>query len=241
MLTLSVAANRQAVAFWNQPIIKPVTILMLRSWYLPSVIVGFCSLNTGDLMFMVPYGLSSAVSTRVSNEFGTGQPEAAKLAARVVIFIALSAGMVIGFTMILLRNFWGHLYSNESEVVTLQEWCRFLQYRSSQMGFIVVSLKFLVIRVLTGCGMQKIGARINLGAFYVAGIPMALLHAFVLHLNGMGLWLGIVCGNLTKLVLLMWITLRINWEKEATKAKDTTVEGQRQSLDETRQLLDQRK
>jgi hypothetical protein len=29
-----------------------------------------------------------------------------------------------------------------------------------------------------------------------------------------GLWLGIVCGTLTKLVLLMWITLRIDWAKE---------------------------
>ena len=29
-----------------------------------------------------------------------------------------------------------------------------------------------------------------------------------------GLWLGIVCGSLTKLLLLMWIVLSINWENE---------------------------
>jgi hypothetical protein len=29
------------------------------------------------------------------------------------------------------------------------------------------------------------GARVNLGAFYLAGIPMAVLLAFVAHLNGM--------------------------------------------------------
>uniref|UniRef100_A0A453T2R1 Uncharacterized protein n=1 Tax=Aegilops tauschii subsp. strangulata TaxID=200361 RepID=A0A453T2R1_AEGTS len=28
------------------------------------------------------------------------------------------------------------------------------------------------------------------------------------------LWLGIVCGSLTKLVLLVWIVLSINWENE---------------------------
>jgi hypothetical protein len=38
---------------------------------------------------------------------------------------------------------------------------------------------------LTGCGEQKIGAHVNLGVFYVAGIPMAALLAFVAHLNGM--------------------------------------------------------
>jgi Na+-driven multidrug efflux pump len=39
--------------------------------------------------------------------------------------------------------------------------------------------------VLTGCGMQKIGAAVNLAAFYLIGIPMAVLLAFVFHLNGM--------------------------------------------------------
>ena len=39
--------------------------------------------------------------------------------------------------------------------------------------------------MLTGSGKQKIGAAVNLGAFYLLGIPMAVLLAFVFHLNGM--------------------------------------------------------
>jgi len=39
--------------------------------------------------------------------------------------------------------------------------------------------------VLTGCGKQKIGAVVNLGAFYLLGIPVAVLLAFIVHLNGM--------------------------------------------------------
>ena len=60
----------------------------------------------------------SRSSTRVSNELGAGQPHAAKLATRVVMCIAMSAGLVLASTMILLRNFWGYLYSNEPEVIT---------------------------------------------------------------------------------------------------------------------------
>jgi Na+-driven multidrug efflux pump len=37
---------------------------------------------------------------------------------------------------------------------------------------------------LTGCGKQNIGAHVNLAAFYLVGIPTAVLLAFVLHLNG---------------------------------------------------------
>ena len=36
-----------------------------------------------------------------------------------------------------------------------------------------------------GYGKQKIGAAMNLGAFYLAGILMAVMLAFVFHLNGM--------------------------------------------------------
>ncbi|KAK3133961.1 hypothetical protein QOZ80_6AG0543300 [Eleusine coracana subsp. coracana] len=195
--------------------------LVLLSGLLPNPkletsVLSIC-LNTGSLMFMVPFGLCTAVSTRVSNELGAGHPQAAKLATRVVLFIALSTGLLIASAMILLRSFWGYMYSNEPQVVT---------YIAKMIPVLAISfftdgLHSSLSGVLTGCGEQKIGARVNLGAFYLAGIPMAVLLAFVIHLNGMGLWLGIVCGSLTKLVLLMWITLRINWEEEANKAKET--------------------
>jgi len=35
-----------------------------------------------------------------------------------------------------------------------------------------------------GCGWQKIGAYVNLGAYYVIGIPTAILLAFVYHIGG---------------------------------------------------------
>ncbi|WVZ58770.1 hypothetical protein U9M48_009001 [Paspalum notatum var. saurae] len=238
-------------------------LLVLLSGLLPNPtletsVLSIC-LNTGALLFMVPFGLCTAIrcelrtdilyicssflyigvfddlpfmcpppppppppsrelySTRVSNELGAGQPQAAKLATRVVMFIALSAGLLLGSAMILLRNFWGYMYSNEPEVVAYI--ARMIPVLA--ISFFTDGLHSSLSGVLTGCGEQKIGARVNLAAFYLAGIPMAVLLAFVLHLNGMGLWLGIVCGSLSKLVLLIWITMRINWEKEAIKAKET--------------------
>lgn len=124
---------------------------MKRSMF-TKLFAGFCSLNTGALLVMVPIGLSTAIrswdsaikcsdmilcyfdpffclesgwflsfllpSTRVWNELGAGNPQAAKLATRVVICMAMTEGSVVAFTMILLRNSWGHMYSDEAEVVT---------------------------------------------------------------------------------------------------------------------------
>ena len=38
--------------------------------------------------------------------------------------------------------------------------------------------------IARGCGWQKIGAYVNLGSYYIVGIPSAVLLAFVLHVGG---------------------------------------------------------
>ncbi|EEF36034.1 conserved hypothetical protein [Ricinus communis] len=77
-----------------------------------------------------------------------------------------------------------------------------------------------------GCGWQKIGAFINLGSYYLVGIPSAVSLAFVLHIGGkistssflnlhsMGLWLGIICALIVQVLSLLTITMRTNWEQE---------------------------
>ncbi|WZZ76716.1 hypothetical protein YC2023_088086 [Brassica napus] len=39
-------------------------------------------------------------------------------------------------------------------------------------------------RVARGCGWQKIGACVNLGSYYLVGVPLGLLLGFHLHLGG---------------------------------------------------------
>uniref|UniRef100_A0A453T3R6 Uncharacterized protein n=2 Tax=Aegilops tauschii TaxID=37682 RepID=A0A453T3R6_AEGTS len=185
--------------------------LVLLSGLLPNPkletsVLSIC-LNTGALMFTVPSGLCAAISTRVSNELGAGRPQVARLATRVVICMAMFAGSVISITMILLRKSWGYMYSNEEEVVTYI--ARMIPvlgvsffidgihtslsgnmseiptlpriYYNLEHGDMLFYLD--ITGVLYGCGEQKIGARVNLAAFYLAGIPLAVLLAFVLHLN----------------------------------------------------------
>ncbi|KAM1098592.1 hypothetical protein ACFX19_016086 [Malus domestica] len=78
-----------------------------------------------------------------------------------------------------------------------------------------------------GCRWQKIGAYVNLGAYYLVGIPLAILMAFVFHAGGKGLWLGIICALIVQVLLLLIVTIRTNWEKQANKAtervSDSTV------------------
>jgi len=104
-----------------------------------------------------------------------------------------------------------------------------------------------------GCGWQKIGAFVNLGAYYIVGIPSVVLLAFVLHIGGkvnilllfavnlvlnisiclklyescdcemQGLWLGIICGLLVQVLLLLTVTLCTDWEKEVRILVNSSV------------------
>uniref|UniRef100_A0A453LNK5 Protein TRANSPARENT TESTA 12 n=2 Tax=Aegilops tauschii subsp. strangulata TaxID=200361 RepID=A0A453LNK5_AEGTS len=198
-------------------------LLVLLSGLLPNPkleasVLSIC-LNTVSLAIMIPFGLGAAISTRVSNELGAGRPEAARLATRVIMVLGLAMGVSVGLLMVSVRNIWGYAYSNENEVV---------EYIARMMPLLSVSIIFdnlqcVLSGIVRGCGLQRIGACVNLSAYYLVGIPAALCFAFVFHLGGMGLWLGIICGVVVQMLLLLAITMRTNWDKEALKAKDRVL------------------
>ncbi|KAL6909663.1 hypothetical protein ACP4OV_001322 [Aristida adscensionis] len=198
-------------------------LLVLLSGLLPNpqleTSVLSITLNTANCVFMIPYGLGVAISTRVSNELGAGRPWKARLAVRVVMFLAVSEGLVMGLVMVTVRYVWGRAYSNGEEVV---------RYVATMMLLLAVSnfldgIQCVLSGVARGCGWQKIGACVNLGAYYGVGTPAACLMAFLLRIGGMGLWMGIMCGVVVQVVLLVVIILSTDWQQEATKANTRVV------------------
>ncbi|MBA0685236.1 hypothetical protein Goari_012909 [Gossypium aridum] len=167
--------------------------------------------NTSYTVWMIPFGLSGAVSTRVSNELGAGNPEA--VAVNVVIVVAICVGLSVGSILILIRNIWGHAYSNEVEVVKYVEVMMPLVATSNFLRLPpVCSLRFSLTYSLMM--IKKIGAYINLGSYYIVGIPCAVLSAFVLNVGGKGLWLGLICALAAQATGLSVVTIRTNWEKQ---------------------------
>lgn len=138
------------------------------------------SLTTSALIYRIPYGFGSAASTRVSNELGAGRPKAARRAAHVVMFLAMIEGLAVSFLLLSVRDIWGYLFTYEVEVV---------RYLPAIMPVLALSNFFDGIQgVLSGtargCGWQKIGAFVNLGAYYLVGLPFAILLTFVFSYGG---------------------------------------------------------
>nr|CAN63544.1 hypothetical protein VITISV_035001 [Vitis vinifera] len=137
-------------------------------------------LTTCAMLFNIYLGIGSAGSIRISNELGAGRPQKAYLAVHAVLILANVFGMLLGSIMFLLRRTWGYLFSNKEEVV---------KYVASMMPLLATSALLDAIQcalsgIVRGCGWQKIGAIVNLGAYYLVGIPCALLFTFDFGLGG---------------------------------------------------------
>ncbi|KAJ4713795.1 Protein DETOXIFICATION [Melia azedarach] len=104
---------------------------------------------------------------------------------------------------------------------------------------ILVAAEMVTIRVLSFASpllwiaykqySQKMGAYVNLGAYYLVGIPVAAVLAFVLHLKGKGLLIGLATGSAIQATLLGLRTIFTNWQKQVSKARHRIFEGDSQS------------
>uniref|UniRef100_A0A3Q7EZP3 Protein DETOXIFICATION n=1 Tax=Solanum lycopersicum TaxID=4081 RepID=A0A3Q7EZP3_SOLLC len=156
-----------------------------------------------------------SICTRISNELGAGRPQAAKIALAAVIVLSATEFVLASITLFVVRNVWGYAFSYEKEVVTyVAEITPILC-----ISIIMDGIQAVLSGVARGSGWQHIGAYVNLGAYYLVGIPAVLLLGFVFHLKGKGLWSGLVAGTTVQCISLSLVTGFTNWEKQAIEAR----------------------
>ncbi|KAF9610579.1 hypothetical protein IFM89_023373 [Coptis chinensis] len=171
-------------------------------------LIAMC-VNTEAVTFMITYGFSAAVSTRVSNELGAGNADRAKNAVSVTLKLSIFLALVVVLSLIFGHNLWASAFSN-SPVIKKDF--------ASMTPLLAISILFdsaqgVLSGVSRGCGWQHLAAWTNLAAFYVIGMPIAILLGFKVHLYTKGLWIGLICGLFCQACTLLLITLRTNWTK----------------------------
>ncbi|KAL6845482.1 hypothetical protein ACP4OV_024977 [Aristida adscensionis] len=173
-------------------------------------LIAMCS-STEAIAFMITYGFSAAVSTRVSNEIGAGNVEKAKNAVSVTL--KLSVLLAASFVLLLAfgHGLWASLFSGSARIVS-----EFAAITPLMVISIVLdSAQGVLSGVSRGCGWQHLGAMTNLVAYYFVGVPLAILFAFKLKLYAKGLWAGLICGLTCQACSLLVITVRTKWSKIA--------------------------
>ncbi|KAL2457541.1 MATE efflux family protein [Forsythia ovata] len=215
-------------------------IIILLSGLLPNPklemsVLSIC-MTTTSLHYNIPYSFGAAASTRISNELGAGKPQAAQVALYAVLILSTVEFVMASTAIFIYRRILGYAFSDEKEVVIyVKEMTPLLS-----LSIIMDSLQAIFSGAARGSGWQKIGAYVNLGAYYLVGIPVALLVGFVSHLRGKGLWIGLVAGATLQSFSFCIITSLIDWEKQAMEARqrifEETVPSQIELVPENEEL-----
>ncbi len=194
----------------------PGTVMLCSEWWAYEVLSIFASLlgtaqvaaqtiilQTASLAFMVPLGLGVACASLVGNAVGAGKKSLAiaigKLSVKSIFVLEVAIGVVI----LLLGPYFVDVFSNDSQVKHVAN--RAIPFLS--LFALIDGLQGVCSGVLRGAGKQFIGAVANLIAFYVIGLPMAWFFCFTLHLGVNGLMLGISCGTIFQVGVLVTMIL----------------------------------
>lgn len=182
-------------------------------------------IQTTALIYVFPSSLSCAVSTRVGNELGANRPHKAKTSAVVVVFVAEIMGLLALTFASVMRDKWARMFTNDSEILRLT----------------VAALPIIGLCELgncpqtVGCGVLRGSARpsaaanVNLGAFYLVGMPVAVVLAFRAGVGFCGLWLGLLSAQVCCAGLMFYVIGTTNWEFQARRAQVLTCGGGEES------------
>ncbi|GAU24341.1 hypothetical protein TSUD_49300 [Trifolium subterraneum] len=211
---------KTGLEWWSYELIVLLSGL-LPNPQLETSVLSVC-LNTIATLYTIPFGIGAAASTRVSNELGAGNPFEARVAVLAAMSLSLIETSIVSSTLFACRHVYGYVFSNDKEVV---DYVTVLAPLVS-LSVIFDSVQGVLAGVARGCGWQHLGVYVNLGAFYLCGIPAAAALAFWVQVGGKGLWIGIQVGAFVQCVLLSIITCCINWEQLAMKARHRLFDAQ---------------
>ncbi|CAA7030272.1 unnamed protein product [Microthlaspi erraticum] len=205
--TLAVPSAMMVTLEWSA-----FEILILISGVLPNAKLETSVISmiytTSSLHYNLATAIGAAASTNVANELGAGNLVAARSSATVAISIAAVESSAMSFALFLSRHVWGYAFSNAPEVI------RYAAEITPILCISIVmdSLSASLTGVVRGSGKQKIGAFVNIAAFYIIGIPIGLVFCFIVDLKVKGLWIGILSGCTLQTLTLFLITKFTNWK-----------------------------
>ncbi|KVH99710.1 Multi antimicrobial extrusion protein [Cynara cardunculus var. scolymus] len=172
-------------------------------------------MNINGWEMMIPLAFFAGIGVRVSNELGAGNGEKAKYATVVAILHSTAIGLVFCVLIMALHNKFALIFSSSTLVLEAVDHMAWLL----AVTILLNSIQPVISGVAVGSGWQSWVAYINLGSYYLVGVPLGIVFGLVLHLGVEGIWGGMVFGGtLLQTIILGIITLRCDWEKEARKA-----------------------
>ncbi|XP_042491313.1 protein DETOXIFICATION 48-like [Macadamia integrifolia] len=211
----------------------PTCISVCLEWWWYELMIMLCGLlvnpkatiasmgiliQTTSLVYVFPSALSLGVSTRVGNELGANRSAKARIAMIVSLVWAVGLGLAAMVFTTLMRHKWGRFFTNDPEILEL-----------TAMALPIAGLCELGnCPQTTGCGVLRgsarptTGANINLGSFYLVGMPVAIFMGFGAKMGFPGLWIGLLAAQATCAILMVYVLATTDWVVQVERARQLT-------------------
>ncbi|KAA8526502.1 hypothetical protein F0562_008295 [Nyssa sinensis] len=203
-------------------------MLCLETWYFQILVLlagllenpevaldslSICNTISG-WVFMISVGFNAAASVRVGNELGANHPKSAAFSVVMVTSISFIFAVIAAIIVLALRNVISYVFT-EGEVVAnaVSDLCPLLA-----ITLILNGVQPVLSGVAVGCGWQTFVAYVNVGCYYIVGVPLGALLGFYFKLGAKGIWSGMIGGTLMQTIILIWVTFRTDWNKEVEES-----------------------
>ncbi|KAJ4843439.1 Protein DETOXIFICATION 29 [Turnera subulata] len=199
-------------------------VLILFAGYLKDAEVSVDALsicmNILGWTVMVALGMNIAISVRISNELGAAHPRTAKFSLLVAVITSFIMGLLLSTILLVYRDTYPSLFSSDSAVKELVKQLTPLL----ALCIVINNVQPVLSGVAVGAGWQAAVAYVNIGCYYLFGIPLGLILGYKLDMGVSGIWSGMLSGTVLQTCVLSWMIYRTNWNKEASVAGDRIKE-----------------
>ncbi|CAL5081860.1 unnamed protein product [Urochloa decumbens] len=170
------------------------------------------SLAAWELMIHV--GFLAGTGVRVANELGASNGKGARF---VTIVSTTTSFMICLFSSSLALIFHDKLamvFTTSEALINAVDSLSVLL----ALTILLNGIQPVLCGVAVGSGWQALVAYVNIGSYYLIGVPLGVLLAWGFDYGVLGIWVGMIGGTTVQTLILTYITLRCDWNEEALKA-----------------------
>lgn len=183
-----------------------VVALMIAEY--PTAMIGAhqIAMNIASVFFMIPMGMSQAISARVGYFIGKKDFQASRLAGYTgistsLIFSLFSASIMIMFASVLVGA-----YTQDDQIQEIAIGLLFF----AAVFQLSDGLQVTTAGALRGIKDTQIPMVITAISYWLVGFPIGYYLAEVEELKANGYWMGIIAGLTSAAILLMWRWIKLS-------------------------------
>ncbi|KAF3970953.1 hypothetical protein CMV_005404 [Castanea mollissima] len=190
-------------------------MICLEAWYYQILVLIAGLLQDAEIALdalsicMIVSGLFFMISV------GAGHPKSAAFSVVIVTLSSSVIAVICAILVLVLRHVMSYAFTSGSTVAeAVSELSPFLA-----ISIILNGIQPVLSGVAVGCGWQAFVASVNVGCYYIIGIPLGAVLGFYFDLGAKGIWSKMIGGTFIQTLILISFTFRTDWTKEVEKAK----------------------